>query len=81
MKVILNVIQRVKPIINNLITLVKVIIYIINGLDLLGLRDIFNNIYKILLIINNIVKIIITIYTITKFFYITIIKFIYRIWN
>ena len=61
-KVIFNAIKRAKTIINNLITLIKVYIYITNYLDLLSLYHIFNIIYKILSAMNNIIKIIIIIY-------------------
>ena len=80
-KIILNITEYIKPIINNLMTLMKVFIYIINHLNLPSLHDIFNNIYKTLLIINDIVKIIITIYTTAKFLYIIIIKLVSRLQN
>ena len=76
---ILNIIERVKLIINNLIILIKVFIYIINYLNFFSLRNIFNNIYKILLIIDDIIKTIIIIYTTVKFFYITITRLIDRL--
>ena len=80
-EVIFNAIKRIKFIINNLMTLMKAFVYIINHLNLPSLRNIFNNIHKILLAINNIIKIIIIIYITAKFFYTTIIKLVGRLWN
>ena len=78
---IFNIIKRAKPIINNLILLIKVSTYITNHLNLLSLHNIFNNIHKMLLIIDNIIKIIIIIYITTKFLYTIIIRFINRLRN
>ena len=80
-KTIFNMTKYIKFIINNLMTLMKVFIYIINYLDFLSLRDIFKNIHKILLIINNIIKIIIAVCATVKFFYIMIIRLIGRLRN
>ena len=80
-KAIFNVTKHTKPIIDNLIILIKVSAYVINHLNLLSLYNIFNNIHKMLLTINNIIKIIITIYITVKFLYITIIRLINRLQN
>ena len=80
-KMILNAIEYIKPIINNLIILIKTAVYVINCSDRPSLYDMFNNIYKILLIINNIIKTIIAVCVTAKSFYTTITRLIYRLWN